>query len=306
MAVQAQLKNGFYSFSCPKAEATVRSTVESYFNKDPTIAPGLLRLHFHDCFVQGCDGSVLIEGSSAERNAFPNVGVRGFEVIEDAKSQLEAICPGVVSCADILALAARDAVDLSDGPNWSVPTGRRDGRISLSSQASNLPSPLDSNSVQRQKFSDKGLDDHDLVTLVGAHTIGQTECRFFSYRLYNFTTTGNSDPTINQAFLAQLQALCPNKGNGLRRVSLDKDSPAKFDVSFFKNVRDGNAVLESDQRLWGDATMRSVVQSYAGNIRGLLGFRFDYEFPKAMIKLSSVEVKTGTQGEIRKVCSKFN
>ncbi|KAI5320590.1 hypothetical protein L3X38_040298 [Prunus dulcis] len=60
LPVQGQLKTGFYSSSCPKAEATIRSTVESYFNKDPTIVAGLLRLHFHDCFVQGCDGSVLL------------------------------------------------------------------------------------------------------------------------------------------------------------------------------------------------------------------------------------------------------
>lgn len=46
------LKAGFYSSSCPKAEAIVRSTVESHFNRDPTIAAGVLRIHFHDCFVQ--------------------------------------------------------------------------------------------------------------------------------------------------------------------------------------------------------------------------------------------------------------
>jgi peroxidase len=140
----------------------------------------------------------------------------------------------------------------------------------------------------------------------GAHTIGQTDCLFFRYRLYNFTATGNSDPTINQAFLPQLKALCPKDGDGSKRVALDKDSQTKFDVSFFKNLRDGNAILESDQRLWGDTATSSVVQNYAGSVRGLLGIRFDIDFPKAMIKMSSIEVKTDTNGEIRKVCSKFN
>ncbi|KAJ6363207.1 hypothetical protein OIU78_003395 [Salix suchowensis] len=220
--------------------------------------------------------------------------------------RLRPSAPGVVSCADILALAARDAVGLSDGPSWSVPTGRRDGRVSLSSQASNLPSPLDSVAAQKQKFSDKGLDDHDLVTLVGAHTIGQTHCQIIRYRLYNFTATGNADPTINQSFLSQLQALCPKNGDGTKPVPLDKDSQTDFDTSFFKNVRDGNGVLESDQRLWDDAATRDVVKKYAGTIRGLFGLRFDTEFRQAMVKMSSIEVKTGTDGEIRKVCSKFN
>lgn len=141
---------------------------------------------------------------------------------------------------------------------------------------------------------------------VGAHTIGQTDCLFFRYRLYNFTATGNADPTINQAFLAQLQTVCPNNGDGSKRVALDNDSQTNFDASFFKNVKDGKGVLESDQRLWDDAATRTIVQNYAGTIRGLLGIRFDNEFRKAMIKMSSIEVKTGTQGEIRKLCSKFN
>lgn len=49
---QGGLQIGFYSSSCPNAESIVRSTVQAEFNKDPTIAAGLLRLHFHDCFVQ--------------------------------------------------------------------------------------------------------------------------------------------------------------------------------------------------------------------------------------------------------------
>jgi len=143
-----------------------------------------------------------------------------------------------------------------------------------------LPSPADPVSVQRQKFADQGLSDHDLVTLVGAHTIGQTDCQFFSYRLFNFTATGNADPTISQAFLPQLRALCPPGGDTGRRVVLDKGSPGAFDVSFFKSVRDGNAVLESVQRLWSDAATQSAVQKYAGNVRGLLGLQFAYEFPQ--------------------------
>lgn len=80
----------------------------------------------------------------------------------------------------------------------------------------------------------------------------------------------------------------------------------KFDASYFKNVRDGNGVLESDQRLWEDDATHDIVGNYAGNLRGLLGLRFAYEFSKAMIKLSSVGVKTGTDGQIRTTCSKFN
>ncbi|KAL6330705.1 hypothetical protein AAG906_009133 [Vitis piasezkii] len=304
---QQGLTSGFYSSSCPKAEGIVRSTVETHFKQDPTIAAGVLRLHFQDCFVQGCDASILITEASGETDALPNAGLRGFDVIDDAKTQLEALCPGVVSCADILALAARDAVGLSGGPSWSVPTGRRDEtNVSSSPDASNFPAPNDSIPVLRQKFADKGLNTQDLVTLVGAHTIGQANCSVFQYRLYNFTTRGNADPTINPAFLAQLQALCPEGGNGSTRVALDTNSQTKFDVNFFKNVRDGNGVLESDQRLFGDSETRKIVRNYAGNGRGILGLRFYIEFPKAMIKMSSIGVKTGTQGEIRKTCSKSN
>lgn len=56
--------------------------------------------------AQGCDGSVLID-SPSEKDARPNLSLHGFEAIDSAKSAVENACPGIVSCADILALAAQ-------------------------------------------------------------------------------------------------------------------------------------------------------------------------------------------------------
>ena len=139
----------------------------------------------------------------------------------------------------------------------------------------------------------------------GAHTIGQTICFFVRYRLYNYTGIGDSDPTINPEYFTELQTLCPEEGDGTELVSLDKDSQVYFDVNFFRNVRDGNGVLKSDQRLWENQETRRIVQKYT--IRNFwFNNRFNFEFSNAMVKLGSIEVKTGTQGEIRNMCSVFN
>ncbi|KAK7412127.1 hypothetical protein VNO78_03575 [Psophocarpus tetragonolobus] len=294
---------GFYSTTCPRAESIVKSTVSSHVNSDPTLAAALLRMHFHDCFVQGCDASVLISGANTERTAFANLGLRGYEVIDDAKTQLESACPGVVSCADILALAARDSVVLSGGVGYQVPTGRRDGRISQASDVSNLPAPFDSVDVQKQKFTAKGLNTQDLVTLVGAHTIGSTACQFFSNRLYNFSGNG-ADPSIDPSFLGTLRSLCPQNGDGTKRVALDTGSQTRFDLSYYNNLRNGHGILQSDQALWTDASTKTIVQRYLGLIRGLVGLTFNVEFGKSMVKMGNIELKT--DGEIRKICSAIN
>ncbi|KAK8529745.1 hypothetical protein V6N13_102648 [Hibiscus sabdariffa] len=296
----------FYARTCPRAESIVRSTVQSHFRSNPAIAPGLLRMHFHDCFVQGCDASILIDGPNSEKTAPPNRLLRGYEVIDDAKTQLEAACPGVVSCADILTLAARDSVFVTRGINWQVPTGRRDGRVSLASDTSNLPAFTKSIDSQKQKFAAFGLNTQDLVALVGGHTIGTSACQFFSYRLYNFTN-GGPDPTINPAFFPQLQALCPQNGDGSRRIDLDTGSGNRFDVSFFANLRNGGGILESDQKLWTDASTRGFVQRFLGErLRGMRPLNFNVEFARSMVKMSNIGVKTDTNGEIRRICSAIN
>ncbi|KAH9329129.1 hypothetical protein KI387_001237, partial [Taxus chinensis] len=164
------LSNNFYRTSCPSYEEIVKAVVEKYIAKDRTLAAPLLRMHFHDCFVRGCDGSVLLNSTAnnvAEKAAIPNLSLRGFEVIDDAKAEIEKKCPGVVSCADILSLVARDAVVVADGgPFWRVRSGRRDGVISVQSEAlNNIPSPFFNFSQLRASFAKKGLSVKDLVVL---------------------------------------------------------------------------------------------------------------------------------------------
>ncbi|KAF5939656.1 hypothetical protein HYC85_023915 [Camellia sinensis] len=109
----AQLSSTFYDQTCPNALRAIRTSIRQSISRERRMAASLIRLHFHDCFVQGCDASILLDKAAtptSERSAASNVGsVRGFELIDAAESEVEKICPGVVSCEDILAVAARDA-----------------------------------------------------------------------------------------------------------------------------------------------------------------------------------------------------
>lgn len=121
----------------------------------------------------------------------------------------------------------------------------------------------------------------------------------------NFNATTKVDPSINPTFVRQLQAQCPANGNAATRVGLDTGSTSRFDTSFFNNIKNGRGVLLSDQVLWGDASTRPVVQRFLG-VRGLTPLDFNVEFGRSMVKMSNIGVKTGINGEIRKVCSKVN
>ncbi|RZC60360.1 hypothetical protein C5167_022110 [Papaver somniferum] len=291
-----QLRVGFYSSVCPKAEEIVSSVVREAFLVDNNMAAILLRLHFHDCFVNG---------QNAERHAFGHQGVNGFDVIERAKSQLERVCPGVVSCADIVAMAARDSISLSNGPRYQVQTGRRDGRVSNVSSASIMPEVNESIQQLKSKFLQKGLSEKDLVLLSAAHTIGTTACFFMTDRLYNFPTTG-SDPSINPRFLPELKSRCPQKGDVNARLPMDHGSPLRFDSQILRNIRDGFAVLQSDAKLYDDKVTRGIIDSYFGILSSVVGPSFEADFVDSIVKMGRLGVNTGSQGEIRRVCRVFN
>lgn len=300
------LKLGYYEKTCPGAEAIVEKTTSHYISRAPTLAAPLLRMHFHDCFIRGCDGSVLLNSTKnnlAEIDAIPNQSLRGFQVIEAAKSELEQKCPGVVSCADILALVARDAISLIKGPYWNVPLGRRDGKVSIMLEALfNLPPPFANISTLKAQFASVGLNAKDLVVLSGGHTIGNSHCSSFTSRIYNFTGKGDTDPTMDANYVARLKNKCTSINDVKTIVEMDPGSFKIFDGSYYSLVAKRRVLFQSDAALLDDNETKAYVKLQATS-HGLTFFK---DFAESMEKMGRIGVLTGKAGEIRKRCSFIN
>ncbi|KAF5937997.1 hypothetical protein HYC85_025503 [Camellia sinensis] len=304
--VTAKLRVGFYSSTCPRAEQIVRQAVMQRFSTDRSITPALLRMHFHDCFVKGCDASILIDSTQttqSEKDAFPNQSVRGFDLIDEAKSNLEAACPRTVSCADIITLATRDSVALAGGPNYTVPTGRRDGLVSNPNLV-NLPGPSLSVSQALKFFTAKKLTLNDMVTLLGAHTVGVAHCGFFQDRLSNFQGSGKPDPTMDPTLVSKLFQLCGTQSRPLSQdptAFLDQNTSFIFDNEYYHQIKLKRGVMQIDQELALDKASAPIVTGFASNAIG-----FQQGFAKAIVKMGGIEVLVGNAGEIRKNCRVFN
>ncbi|KAF5454603.1 hypothetical protein F2P56_024254 [Juglans regia] len=294
------LSLNYYEKTCPNAESIVTNAVKSAVSKDKTVPAALLRLHFHDCFIRGCDASVLLysKGSNkAEKDGPPNVSLHALYVIDSAKKELEAWCPGVVSCADILALAARDAVSLSGGPSWEVPKGRKDGRTSKASETTQLPAPTFNISQLQQSFSQRGLSMDDLVALSGGHTLGFSHCSSFQNRIHNFNSTHEIDPSMHPSFAANLKSVCPKNNKAKNAGTAMDPSSTTFDNTYFKLILQGKGLFSSDQALLDFPKTKDLVSKFASSREA-----FTKAFVNSMIKMSSI---TGGQ-EIRKDCRVVN
>ncbi|KAM7467048.1 hypothetical protein LguiB_014610 [Lonicera macranthoides] len=296
------LKKNFYKKSCPQAEQIVLNLTQKNVASNPALPAKLLRMHFHDCFVRGCDASLLLDSTSnntAEKDAPPNLSLAGFDVIDEIKTQLEKTCPGVVSCADILTLAARDSVSFKFNRSmWEVLTGRRDGNISRSSEVlTNLPSPFSNFTTLKQNFSNRNLTVHDLVVLSGAHTIGVGHCNLFSNRLYNFTGKGDSDPSLNSTYAAILKTQCQSLSDTTTTVEMDPQSSLKFDNNYFAVLKQQQGLFQSDAALLTNKGASNVVDEM------LSPSKFFTEFGQSMERMGVIGVLTGSSGEIRKKCS---
>ncbi|KAI5001736.1 hypothetical protein ZWY2020_026386 [Hordeum vulgare] len=257
----------FYKRSCPRAESIVRHFVRDAVRKDVGLAAGLLRLHFHDCFVQGCDASVLLDGSAP-----PNLTLRpsAFKAINDIRDRLERECRGaVVSCSDILALAATPCWP----PAYRVPLGRRDSPQFATQQdvLSGLPAPTSTVPSLLNVVGSLGLDATDLVALSGGRAL----------HLLRGPPLPAPRPDHELGLPRQAEADVPTD----RRTPLDVRTPDVFDNKYCVNLVNREGLFVSDQDLQRN---------------------FFNQFGVSMVKMGQIKVLTGGQGQVRRNCSARN
>uniref|UniRef100_A0A803MW40 Peroxidase n=2 Tax=Chenopodium quinoa TaxID=63459 RepID=A0A803MW40_CHEQI len=287
-----QLKVGFYNDKCGgnNVEKVIYDVVKQKITADPDTVSDLVRVSFHDCFVRGCEGSILLNGKGTEQTAPINKGLGGIKTVSDIKEAVEKVCPGVVSCTDVLVIGARAAISLAGGKWYEVETGRRDGVVSRKDEAqANIPPPTMPVPQAIELFARKGLNKHDFVVLLE--------------RLYNFRNTNKPDRSISPSLLQLLQKTCPLNSKTDNETFLDQttNSHFKIDNAYYKQILAHNGVMEIDQNLASNPSTRGLVIGLAKSPNQFLD-----QFGPAMVKMARIGVLTGNQGEIRKSCGSVN
>ncbi|XP_057762149.1 peroxidase 11 [Arachis stenosperma] len=312
-ASESPLTLDYYASTCPTVFDVIRKETECAVLSDPRNAAMIVRLHFHDCFVQGCDASNLLDDTvtlKGEKKAATNIhSLKGFELIDQIKNMVESECPGIVSCADILTIAARDAVILVGGPYWDVPVGRKDSvTANIDLANTNLPTPDESLLSIISKFLYQGLSVTDMVALIGAHTIGMARCQSFRSRIYGdygFTSVKNP---VSESQLSNLRSMCPPIGGGRtdNNISaMDYVTPNLFDNSFYQLLLNGEGLLNSDQEMYSSVfgiQTRELVKKYATD-----PLDFFRQFSESMVKMGNItNSESFVTGEVRKNCRFVN
>lgn len=212
VVLTAQVESAAAAISYVGLEDTVRKVVQEHMNINWGFGAGLLRLVFHDCFVRGCDGSVLLDrtpqNTKTEKESPSNGGLRGLEVIDAIRVRLAKDIGVTVSCADAVVFAAREATHILskgkiaydiDGP------GRMDGIVSSAEDpGKHLPAPTDTFDQLMQKFRAKDLDLVELVALSGAHSVGVANVTSVIHRFGTPIPRGQMNPMYAGAVVIEM------------------------------------------------------------------------------------------------------
>ncbi|RVW41671.1 Peroxidase 5 [Vitis vinifera] len=159
-------------------------------------------------------------------------------------------------------LPTRDGALKVGGINYTVPGGRRDGRVSRKDEvAESLPPPHFNAEQLELRFARKGLSLDEMVTLSGAHSIGITKC--------HPQRNGGQNPT----------------------VPLEAKTPGRLDNKYYKELEKHRGLLNSDQTLMSSQSTAWMVRNNARH-----GSTWAAKFAAAMVHMGSIDVLTETQG----------
>lgn len=194
--------------------------------------------------------------------------------------------------------------------SWGFPIIASKVVTGLTSRASevieDLPSPTMSVDTMIELYARKGFTIEDLVVLAGAHSIRNVLGKMFDYRLY-LNLTDSKVPPVAPWFAAYVKTKClpPSLGiteeRGDAIVKLDPATPFTLTSFFYINLLRGRGLLESDQVLISDPRTRRIVREMA-----FYPGAWIQKFVQAMIKMGTLNVLTGDEGEIRRNCQVFN
>ncbi|KAJ1398476.1 Secretory peroxidase [Sesbania bispinosa] len=303
MDIQSQLEVKYYSDSCPKAEEIIKQQVIQLYNKHGNTAVSWVRNLFHDCIVKSCDASLLLATVGdvvSEQTSERSFGMRNFKYINTIKTALEKECPLTVSCADIVALSARDGIVMLGGPRIEMKTGRKDSKESYTTVLENfIPNHNDSISLVLSRFQAIGIDTQATVALLGAHSVGRVHCMNLVHRLYPTV-----DETLDPAHAEYLKRRCPTPNPDPKAVLYarnDLKTPMIIDNNYYKNILQHKGLLTVDEELATDPRTAPYVQKMADDNE-----YFYQQFSRAILLLSENNPLTADQGEIRKDCRFVN
>ncbi|XP_048527923.1 peroxidase 57-like [Triticum urartu] len=179
---------------------------------------------------------------------------------------------------------------------------RIDRRRSVATDV-NLPGPDFTVPQAAAFFRTLGLGSDDMVVLLGAHTVGVAHCSMIKKsRLYSYGgKAGATDPSMDPELADTYKTyVCPNSSDNNIVFLDDRSSASKLDNSFYKMLQRRRGALMVDQNLYSDGSTRWMVDGLANTDH------FRWLFSQALAKLGEVNVLTGTQGEVRSICTKFN
>lgn len=137
--------------------------------------------------------------------------------------------------------------------------------------------------------------------LSGAHTIGVAHCSSIATRLYNFTGKGDTDPTLDSEYAKNIKTFKCKNINDNTIIEMDPGSRDTFDLGFYKQVVKRRGLFQSDAEFLTSPITRSIIDRQLQSTQG-----FFEEFAKSIEKMGRINVKLGTEGEIRKHCARVN